>query len=72
MQICILGTGYVGLSIGVCLAEIGHNVTCLDKDTKKLEQIKIGQIPIYEPKIEELIIKNTKEKSILFFCNQLI
>ena len=66
MQICILGTGYVGLSIGVCLAEIGHNVTCLDKDTKKLEQIEIGQIPIYEPKIEELIIKNTKENRLKF------
>lgn len=59
MKICILGTGYVGLSIGVCLSEMGHNVTCVDKNIEKLEKIKNGQIPIYEPKIEELIKKNT-------------
>lgn len=53
MQVAIIGTGYVGLTTGVCLAYIGHNVFCLDTDAKKIADLKAGKIPIYEPFLEE-------------------
>jgi UDPglucose 6-dehydrogenase len=59
MRIAVLGTGYVGLSTGVCLAEIGHNVVCIDVDQKKIETLKQGRSPIYEPGLEELLSKNS-------------
>ncbi|MGA9227962.1 MAG: NAD(P)-binding domain-containing protein, partial [Mesobacillus sp.] len=58
MKIAVLGTGYVGLSTGVCLAEIGHNVACIDVDQKKIETLKQGKSPIYEPGLEELLSRN--------------
>lgn len=58
MRIAVLGTGYVGLSTGVCLAEIGHKVVCIDVDEKKVETLKQGISPIYEPGLEELLSKN--------------
>lgn len=58
MRIAVLGTGYVGLSTGVCLAEIGHKVVCIDVDEKKVETLKQGISPIYEPGLEELLIRN--------------
>ena len=55
MQIAIIGTGYVGLTTGACLAAIGHHVTCLDNDPSKVETLRQGRVPIYEPFIEEIL-----------------
>jgi len=66
MKICVIGTGYVGLVTGVCLADLGNNVICVDKDISKIEKLKKGFSPIYEPGIEELISKNLKEKRLSF------
>ena len=55
MNVCIIGTGYVGLTTGACLAFLGHKVTCIDSDTRKIEMLCSGQIPIYEPLLAELI-----------------
>lgn len=58
MKIAVAGTGYVGLVTGVCLAEHGHHVVCVDVDESKIEQMKKGKAPIYEPGLEELMHKN--------------
>ncbi len=58
MHIAVAGTGYVGLVTGVCLAENGHDVTCVDVDEKKIETMRSGRSPIYEPGLEELMLKN--------------
>ncbi|MFD2215004.1 UDP-glucose dehydrogenase family protein [Metabacillus endolithicus] len=60
MQIAVVGTGYVGLVTGVCLSDIGHNVTCVDIDESKVERMKQGISPIFEPGLEELMVKNYK------------
>ena len=49
MKICIIGTGYVGLVTGVCFSDLGHNVVCVDKNLKKIQDLKKGLIPIFEP-----------------------
>ena len=57
MNIAIIGSGYVGLVSGVCLAEIGHRVICVDNDKEKIRSLQKGQITIYEPGLEELMLK---------------
>jgi len=69
MKIAVVGTGYVGLVTGTCLSEIGHTVTCIDIDQAKVEKMRAGQSPIYEPGLDELMIKNIEENR-LFFTTQ--
>ncbi|MDD4900404.1 MAG: UDP-glucose/GDP-mannose dehydrogenase family protein [Candidatus Omnitrophica bacterium] len=66
MNISIVGSGYVGLVTGVCLAELGNQVICLDNNKKKIENLKKGQVPIFEPGLHELIVANVKKKRLKF------
>ena len=66
MKVCVIGTGYVGLVVGTCLAEMGNDVICVDNDEEKLVQLRQGIIPIYEPGLEELIKVNVFEKRLTF------
>lgn len=69
MNITVVGTGYVGLVTGVSLSEIGHHVTCIDIDEAKIEKMKKGTSPIYEPGLSELMTKNIKEHRLFFTTN---
>jgi len=60
MQICVIGTGYVGLVTGVCMADLGNNVTCVDIDKAKIDGLKKGVVPIYEPGLKDLLKRNKK------------
>ena len=69
MKISVIGCGYVGLVSGVCLADSGHTVTCIDNDNKKIQLLKDNQIPIYEPGLDELLLKNIKSNNLYFDLN---
>ena len=66
MKLCMIGTGYVGLVSGVCFSDLGNNVICVDNDVKKVEDLKKGVIPIYEPGLDELVLKNYNNKRLKF------
>src|SRR6202521_5668346 len=66
MKIAVVGTGYVGLVVGACLAENGNAVICVDKDESKIKTLNAGEMPIYEPGLEELVRRNRHEERLSF------
>jgi UDPglucose 6-dehydrogenase len=71
MQICVVGSGYVGLVSGVCMAEVGHTVTCVDNNLQKVKKLQDGILPIYEPGLEKLVKRNVEHQR-LFFTTDLV
>ena len=70
MRLVVIGTGYVGLVSGACLAEFGHHVVCIDKDQGKIASLQQGVIPIYEPGLRDIVDRNVAENR-LFFTTEL-
>ena len=66
MKLCMIGTGYVGLVSGVCFSDLGNTVYCVDKDEDKINLLNKGNIPIYEPGLEEILKRNYKQKRLIF------
>jgi UDPglucose 6-dehydrogenase len=66
MRVAMIGAGYVGLVSGGCFAELGHTVTCIDKDARKIDALRRGEMPIYEPGLEELVARNVREGRLSF------
>lgn len=66
MKICVVGTGYVGLVVGVCMADLGFSVACVDKDPSKIETLRSGGVPIYEPGLDAILARNIREKRLTF------
>src|SRR5215813_10396537 len=66
MRVAMIGTGYVGLVSGACFADFGHQVTCVDKDAAKIDALKRGEIPIYEPDLDRLVASNMREQRLDF------
>ena len=71
MNLTIVGTGYVGLVTGVCFAEFGYSVTCIDKDTERLEKIKSGECPFFEPGMDKLLSKHINKTKLLSFASSI-
>ena len=69
MDISIIGSGYVGLVTGACFADVGHHVVCVDNDSEKVKQLKAGEIPIYEPRLEEIVHRNVSAQRLHFTGN---
>lgn len=69
MKISIFGTGYVGLVTGTCLSDVGHEIVCVDIDNEKIDKLKRGELPIYEPGLKELVLRNIQEKRLKFTIN---
>ncbi|MEQ1912913.1 MAG: UDP-glucose/GDP-mannose dehydrogenase family protein, partial [Vicinamibacterales bacterium] len=69
MKIAVIGTGYVGLVAGACLAENGNDVICVDKDLTKIATLEAGRMPIYEPGLEEMVRRNAAEQRLTFSTN---
>ncbi|MBI5555208.1 MAG: UDP-glucose/GDP-mannose dehydrogenase family protein, partial [Elusimicrobia bacterium] len=68
MRICVVGTGYVGLVTGACLSDLGNQVYCIDNNEKKINLLKKGVLPIYEPGLTEVVKKNVQQKRLIFSC----
>jgi UDPglucose 6-dehydrogenase len=66
MRVAMIGTGYVGLVSGACFADFGHTVTCIDKDASKIERLNRGEIPIFEPGLDDLVARNVREGRLFF------
>ena len=66
MKLCMIGTGYVGLVSGVCFSDLGNTVYCVDKDKNKIDLLNKGIVPIYEPGLEEILRRNSKQKRLIF------
>ena len=66
IKITVIGTGYVGLVSGAGISDFGHNVSCVDVDEKKINQLKSGKIPIYEPGLKDLVKRNVDAKRLTF------
>src|SRR5580658_5322915 len=69
MKIAVVGTGYVGLVTGACFADLGNIVTCVDVDREKIQRLKKGHVPLFEPGLEEIIQRNRGKR--LFFTTDL-
>ena len=68
-NICVVGTGYVGLVTGVCFADLGNEVFCLDINENRIKDLQAGKMPIYEPGLEEIVERNVKAKRLFFTTN---
>src|SRR5258708_34159275 len=66
MRVAMIGAGYVGLVSGACIADFGHHVVCVDKDAQKIAALERGDIPIYEPGLQDLVRSNVKEGRLSF------
>ena len=67
-KICVIGAGYVGLTTGTCFADLGHQVTCVDVDGPRIDRLRAGEMPIYEPGLEEMVRRNAQAGRLRFTC----
>src|SRR5262249_61261123 len=66
LNICVVGSGYVGLVTGAVFADLGNDVICVDNDFGKIESLRSGRMPIYEPGLEEMVVRNTEDRRLSF------